>query len=46
MIPKYWFELGIGDLGQSMGMTAAGLMLIRIVDSDGKTSAMEAFGYK
>ncbi|MFU8786483.1 MAG: sodium/glutamate symporter [Candidatus Izemoplasmataceae bacterium] len=46
MIPKYWFERGIGDLGQSMGMTAAGLMLIRIVDSEGETGAMEAFGYK
>ncbi len=46
MIPKNWFERGIGDLGQSMGMTAAGLMLIRIVDSEGKTGAMEAFGYK
>lgn len=46
MIPKNWFERGIGDLGQSMGMTAAGLMLIRIVDSEGNTGAMEAFGYK
>jgi len=46
MIPKNWFERGIGDFGQSMGMTAAGLMLIRIVDSKGDTRAMEAFGYK
>ena len=46
MIPKNWFERGIGDFGQSMGMTAAGLMLIRIVDSKQDTRAMEAFGYK
>lgn len=46
MIPKNWFERGIGDFGQSMGMTAAGLMLIRIVDSQGDTQALEAFGYK
>jgi glutamate:Na+ symporter, ESS family len=46
MIPKNWFERGIGDFGQSMGMTAAGLMLIRIVDSKGETRALEAFGYK
>ncbi|MFC4320045.1 sodium/glutamate symporter [Litchfieldia salsa] len=46
MIPKDWFERGIGDFGQSMGMTAAGLMLIRITDSKGDTRALEAFGYK
>lgn len=46
MIPKNWFERGIGDFGQSMGMTAAGLMLIRIADSKGDTKALEAFGYK
>ncbi|TVP93973.1 MAG: sodium:glutamate symporter [Acholeplasmatales bacterium] len=46
MIPKNWFERGIGDFGQSMGMTAAGLMLIRIVDAKGDTRALEAFGYK
>ncbi len=46
MIPKNWFERGIGDFGQSMGMTAAGLMLIRIADSEGKTKSLEAFGYK
>ncbi|WP_078547717.1 sodium/glutamate symporter [Litchfieldia alkalitelluris] len=46
MIPRFWFERGIGDFGQSMGMTAAGLMLIRITDSKNKTKAFEAFGYK
>lgn len=46
MIPDYWFERGIGDYGQSMGMTAAGLMLIRIADSKDESKALEAFGYK
>ncbi len=46
MIPRYWVERGIGDFGQSMGMTAAGLMMIRIVDTQGDAKAMEAFGYK
>jgi glutamate:Na+ symporter, ESS family len=46
MIPKYWFERGIGDMGQSMGMTAIGLMLIHIVDSKNRSGALEAFGYK
>ncbi len=46
IIPDYWFERGIGDLGQSMGVTATGLILMRIADPDGKTPAYEAFGYK
>jgi len=46
MIPSYWFERGVGDLGQSLGMTATGLLLIRIADSENKSPALEAFGYK
>lgn len=45
MIPKYWFERAIGDYGQSMGMTAVGLILIQVVDSENKTPSLEAFGY-
>ncbi len=45
LIPKYWFERGIGDYGQSMGMTAVGLILIRVVDSDNQTPSLESFGY-
>jgi ESS family glutamate:Na+ symporter len=44
MIPENWFERGIGDLGQSMGMTAAGLMLIRIGDSKGKQKHLKHLG--
>lgn len=46
MIPSFWFERGIGDLGQSMGVTATGLILMRVADPDGETPAYEAFGYK
>lgn len=45
-IPQYWLERGIGDFGQSMGVTATGLILMRIADPDGRTPAFEAFGYK
>ena len=46
MIPRFWFERGIGDLGQSLGVTATGLILIRVADPNAATPAMEAFGYK
>lgn len=45
-IPSFWLERGIGDFGQSMGVTATGLILMRIVDPEGKSPAFEAFGYK
>lgn len=43
---NYWFERGIGDLGQSLGMTATGLLLMKIVDPEYRSPALEAFGYK
>lgn len=46
MIPEYWFERGIGDFGQSMGVTATGLILMRVADPEAKSPAFEAFGYK
>ncbi|WP_353626197.1 hypothetical protein [Bacillus sp. JCM 19041] len=46
MIPKYWFERGIGDFGQSTGVAATGIMLMRIVDPENKSPAMTAYGYK
>ena len=45
-IKHHWFERGIGDLGQSMGMTATGLLLIRLADPDNRSQALGAFGYK
>ncbi len=40
------FERSIADFGQSMGVTATGLVLLRVVDPKSETVAMEAFGYK
>ena len=33
-------------MGQSMGVTATGLLLLRAVDPESKTEAASAFGYK
>ena len=41
-----WFERAIADFGQSMGVTATGLMLLRTVDPESKTAAAASFGYK
>lgn len=46
MMPSYWFERSIGNFGQSMGMTASGLLLMRIADPDNRSPALEGFGYK
>lgn len=46
ILPLYWFERGIGDVGQSMGVTATGILLIRMVDSENRTGAFESFAYK
>ena len=41
-----WFERAIAEMGQSMGVTATGLLLLRVVDPEGDTDATAAFGYK
>jgi glutamate:Na+ symporter, ESS family len=41
-----WFERSIAEMGQSMGVTATGLLLLRVVDPDCKTPAAEAFACK
>lgn len=46
IFPTYWFEKGIGDMGQSMGVTATGILLMRMVDPDNHTGAFEGFAYK
>jgi ESS family glutamate:Na+ symporter len=46
MMKDFWFERAIGDFGQSLGVTATGLLLIKIVDPKGSSPALEAFGYK
>lgn len=39
----HWFELGVINYGMSTGTTAQGMMLLRIVDGDLKTSATEDY---
>ncbi len=41
-----WFERSIAEMGQSMGVTATGLLLLRVVDPDYETPAAEAFACK
>jgi ESS family glutamate:Na+ symporter len=41
-----WFERSIAEMGQSMGVTATGLLLLRVIDPDYKTPAAEAFACK
>ena len=46
LLPNCWFERAIAEMGQSMGVTATGLLLLRAVDPEGDTEALSAFGYK
>jgi ESS family glutamate:Na+ symporter len=46
LLPDAWFERAIAEMGQSMGVTATGLLLLRVVDSKNETPAAEAFAYK
>lgn len=41
-----WFECAIAEFGQSLGVTATGLLLLRAADPESKTPATQAFGYK
>jgi ESS family glutamate:Na+ symporter len=46
IFPDHWFEKGIGDMGQSMGVTATGILLLRMVDPYNESGAFESFAYK
>ena len=46
MLPDNWFGRSIAELGQSMGVTATGLLLLRVVDPDYETPAADAFACK
>ncbi|MFD6949068.1 sodium:glutamate symporter [Nocardiopsis sp. TSRI0078] len=46
MMPDQWFERGLGEFGKSLGITATGLAMMRMVDPEMKSSAYLAFGYK
>jgi len=41
-----WFERAITEMGMAMGVTATGLLLLRVVDPDYETPAAEAFASK
>jgi glutamate:Na+ symporter, ESS family len=45
-LPDAWFERAIAEMGQSMGVTATGLLLLRVVDPDYETPAADAFASK
>lgn len=45
ILPDYWFERALGHFGQAIGMTATGLLLIKIADPDEKSPALDGFGY-
>lgn len=44
--PANWFVNGITNVGQSMGMTATGLLLNRLIDPKNEVKAKESFSYK
>ncbi|MGD9110569.1 MAG: sodium/glutamate symporter [Phycisphaerales bacterium] len=46
ILPDAWFERSIAEMGQSMGVTATGLLLLRVVDPDYESSAADAFACK
>ena len=46
MLPDWWVERAAADIGQSLGMTATGLMLLRVADPEDHSPTLSAFGYK
>jgi ESS family glutamate:Na+ symporter len=41
-----WFERAIADFGQGTGVTATGLLLLRMADPYARSGALEAFSFK
>jgi ESS family glutamate:Na+ symporter len=46
MLPDAWFERGITEYGMQTGVTALGLLLLRVADPQFETEAAESFGFK
>lgn len=46
LIPMNWFENGIPNFGQSMGMTVTGMLLFQMTDPKNRSGGLENFGYK
>ena len=45
ILPDHWVERSIMTFGQCTGVTATGLLLLRIVDPDFETPAVSAWGF-
>jgi glutamate:Na+ symporter, ESS family len=46
MLPDAWFERAITEYGMQTGVTAMGLLLLRVADPHFETPAAKAFGFK
>jgi len=46
MLPDAWFERSITEYGMQTGVTALGLLLLRVADPHFETPAARAFGFK
>lgn len=46
MMPDAWFERAITEYGMQTGVTAIGLLLLRVSDPNFETSAAKSFGFK
>eukprot|EP00002_Diphylleia_rotans_P028168 TRINITY_DN5684_c0_g1_i14.p1 TRINITY_DN5684_c0_g1~~TRINITY_DN5684_c0_g1_i14.p1 ORF type:complete len:499 (-),score=88.68 TRINITY_DN5684_c0_g1_i14:351-1847(-) len=46
MVTDHWCERAIAQLGQGMGVTATGCLLLRCVDPKNETPVLESFSYK
>jgi len=46
MLPDAWFERSITEYGMQTGVTALGLLLLRVADPNFKTPAAKSFGFK
>ena len=46
LLPDYWAERAICEVGLSLGATATALLVIRMMDPDSKTPVLTSFCYK
>ncbi|MCP4707900.1 MAG: sodium:glutamate symporter [Planctomycetes bacterium] len=46
LLPDAWFERAITEYGMQTGVTACGLLLLRVADPKFETPAAESFGFK
>jgi glutamate:Na+ symporter, ESS family len=46
MLPDAWFERAITEYGMQTGVTAIGLLLLRVADPNFRTPAAKSFGFK